>query len=72
MVAGGRERGGSLYEPQPGCQMMQVDAERLDEELQRRAAQREPVTGVEFMCVRGVSERVEGGRGAGRSARDGG
>ena len=55
------EWGGSLYVPQPGCQMMQVGAESLDEGLKQRAEQREPVTGVEYMCVRGVKGLREAG-----------
>ena len=38
-------RGGSLYTPKHNCQMMQVEARELNEELRRRRATRHPVTG---------------------------
>ena len=55
------DRGGSLYEPRPGYQMMQVEAHELEREMQRREASRSPVTGVEYVCVRGVRGLREAG-----------
>ena len=46
--------GGSLYEPRPEFQMMQVEAKELEAELALRADRRVPTTGVEYICVQGV------------------
>ena len=46
--------GGSLYEPRPEFQMMQVEAKELEAELALRADRRVPTTGVEYVCVQGV------------------
>lgn len=54
-------RGDSLYEPRPGYQMMQVEAKELDAGLAKRARQRVPVTGIEYICVQGVEGMREAG-----------
>ena len=53
--------GGSLYVPREKYQMMQVDAEGLELELERRAARRAPPTGVEYVRVKGVKGLREAG-----------
>jgi len=53
--------GSSLYEPRPGYQMMQVEAGDLEKELQTREARHAPVTGVEYVCVKGVKGLREAG-----------
>ena len=53
--------GSSLYEPRPGYQMMQVEAGDLEKELQKREALHAPVTGVEYVCVKGVQGLREAG-----------
>ncbi len=53
--------GSSLYEPRPGYQMMQVEAGDLEKELQTREALHAPVTGVEYVCVKGVQGLREAG-----------
>ena len=55
----GRE--GSLYTPKHNCQMMQVEARELNEELRRRRATRHPVTGIEYVRVKGVQGLREAG-----------
>ena len=57
----GKDGGSSLYEPREGYQMMRVEARELEGALRGREARREPVSGVEFVCVRGV----QGLKGAG-------
>ena len=54
-------RGGSLYTPKHNCQMMQVEARELNEELRRRRATRHPVTGIEYVRVKGVQGLREAG-----------
>ena len=58
-------RGGSLYTPKHNCQMMQVEARELNEELRRRRATRHPVTGIEYVRVKGVQGLREAGALAG-------
>ena len=57
----GKDGGSSLYEPREGYQMMRVAARELEGALRERGERREPVSGVEFICVQGV----QGLRGAG-------
>ena len=52
---------GSLYVPREGYQMMQVEAEDLEQELERRAMSRAPPTGVEYVRVTGVQGLREAG-----------
>ena len=49
--------------PREGYQMMQVEAEVLEQELERRALSRAPPTGVEYIQVTGVLYRALGRQG---------
>ena len=49
-------RGGSLYEPRPEFQMMQVEAIELEAELALRADRRVPAAGIEYICVQGLRD----------------
>ena len=67
-TGGGGGRGGgrvcvgeSMYEPDDEHQMMQVSARELEQELDRRAERHEPVTGIEYIRVRGVQGLSEAG-----------
>ena len=55
------DRDGSLYEPGWGHQMMQVGEGELERALWVRGQQRTPVTGIEYMCARGVQGLREAG-----------
>ena len=53
--------GGSLYVPRANYQMMQVGAEDLEQELDRREARWGPPQGVEYVRVKGVKGLKEAG-----------